>query len=170
MADPENRVTPGTPSYTGEPKRSSDERVEKSARTVEASAQAKQQAGQVKERAKAYAHHQSHEARRQATGIVEQQVERQKEMAADQVGGVAKAVHSMADQFDEQGQASWARYAHDLAGNVDEFSGTLRERDAATLISQTKALGRRRPALFVGGAVMAGILLSRFVKSSRTSG
>ncbi|MHB0775189.1 hypothetical protein ACW4DH_06095 [Halomonas sp. WWR20] len=96
--------------------------------------------------------------------------DRQKHVAAEQVGGFANAFHRMADQFDTQGQTACAHYSHALAGNIDHLSSALREQDVDTLVAQAKDLGRRRPALFVGGAFAAGVLLSRFMKSSRDYG
>ncbi|GAB2786162.1 hypothetical protein GCM10027040_10300 [Halomonas shantousis] len=176
MADSENRVTPGTPSSaqpsgesaptngTASRGGSAKDNTKDQAReqTAQAKEQAKQKASGAKEQAREYVRHQADEARHQATGLFD----RQKDMAADQVGNFATAFRSMADQFDEQGQASCARYVNTLAGNIDNLSGTLREQDVNTLMTQAKDFGRRRPALFLGGAVAAGVLLSRFLKSS----
>ncbi|MHB0775186.1 hypothetical protein [Halomonas sp. WWR20] len=175
MADPENRVTPGVASSTqpsahppGESSPSagssqgSDTKGKAKEQTADAKAQAKQTASRAKEQAREYAYRQADEARHQATGLFD----RQKGMAADQVSNFANAFHSMADQFDEQGQASCAQYTHTLANNIDQWSGTLRDQDIDTLMTQVKDFGRRRPALFLGGAVAAGVLLSRFMKSS----
>ena len=101
-------------------------------------------------------------ARRQAEGLLE----RQKDAAAEQARKVTTVLHKMADEFERQEQPYFSGCASELAKYSDTLTRTLKERDAATLWQQTRACGRQHPALFMGGAVAAGFLMSRFLRSS----
>jgi len=100
--------------------------------------------------------------RRQAEGLFE----RQKDAAAEQARKVTTVLHKMADEFERQEQPYFSGCATELAKCSDTFTRTLKERDAATLWQQTRTCGRQHPALFMGGAVAAGFLVSRFLRSS----
>ncbi len=71
--------------------------------------------------------------------------EQQKQAGADQIGGVARAVQGAAREI-EQKMPQAAGFIHD-AGSLNDFA-------------------RTQPAVFFGGAVLAGFALSRFLKSS----
>jgi hypothetical protein len=90
-----------------------------------------------------------------------------KKTTADEIGSVAKALHKTAQELHQQEHppmiTSYAEWAGDA---LERFSNTLRERDLNTLLRQTQDFARRQPGVFVGGAVVAGFLLARFLKSS----
>lgn len=92
-------------------------------------------------------------------------VETKKHAVADQVDGIAKALHKAADQLGEQQQGNLAHYAHNFADKLDNMVGTLHNKDINTLLRQTRDMARRQPGLFVGGAMIAGFLLIRFLTS-----
>lgn len=104
-------------------------------------------------------------ARQQAESLLD----RQKLAAADQAERVSTVLHKMADEFDKQQQPYFSGCVNELAKRSDAFSETLRERDLATLMEQTRSYSRQHPALFMGGAVAAGFMLSRFLRSSGES-
>jgi hypothetical protein len=56
-----------------------------------------------------------------------------------------------------------------LAGQLDRFSTTLRDREIGSLLEDAKQLAHRQPEMFVAGALAAGFVLGRFFKSSRQS-
>lgn len=105
-------------------------------------------------------------AREQAQGLLD----RQKAAAAEQAEKVSTVLHKMADEFEEQHQPYFSDCLHELAHRSDQVSRTLRERDLQSLVEQTRDYGRRHPALFLGGAVAAGFMLSRFLRSSAEHG
>jgi ElaB/YqjD/DUF883 family membrane-anchored ribosome-binding protein len=51
------------------------------------------------------------------------------------------------------------------AEQIDSLSGRLRDSDADKIISDAEDYVRQRPAFSIGGALAAGFLLARFVKS-----
>ncbi|MGR2738087.1 hypothetical protein ACUY1T_06505 [Billgrantia sp. Q4P2] len=114
--------------------------------------------------------HQAEEARdelREAARVqAESLLDRQKAAAADQAAKVTTVLHKMADEFERQEQPYFSGCVNELAKRSDAFSRHLRERDLETLMEQTRHYSRQHPALFMGGAIAAGFMLSRFMRSS----
>lgn len=123
----------------------------------EAKDQARQAAGEAKNQAQEIAS----EAREQAMRMADEK----KGVAADQVGGVAKALRSMGDRFKEQDQVSFADYTYKIADQAESFAGSLRDNDLNTIWRQAQECSRHRPMVYLGGAIAAGFFLSRFLKS-----
>lgn len=89
----------------------------------------------------------------------------QKEAGAEHVASFARAVDRAADEL-ERSSPELARYAHQAASSVDKLSDTLRQRSVRDLIDESNDFARREPALFFGAAVIAGMVISRFLRSS----
>ncbi|MGH9904058.1 MAG: hypothetical protein ACRD8U_00580, partial [Pyrinomonadaceae bacterium] len=62
--------------------------------------------------------------------------------------------------------SSVAMFARRAAEGLAGFSGSLRQRDVDSLLAQAQDFARRRPAVFLGGALATGFVLARFLKSS----
>lgn len=116
------------------------------------------------------------ELRDQTRRLTEQAKERaqsyaseRKEMAAKQVGGVAQALRSAADNLKQQDQP-YQQYAADYitraAESLDQFSNALRDRDFGSLASQARDMARQQPGLLIGGSAIAGFLVARFARAS----
>jgi hypothetical protein len=110
----------------------------------------------------------------QATDPVSQRVDQQKRQAAERLGGLAGALHEAGTKLEEKDQEGFGRYAHRAADQVDRASRYLREKNLRSFVRDTEVWARRHPDLFLGGSLVAGMLLARFLKSSaahqRTSG
>jgi hypothetical protein len=91
--------------------------------------------------------------------------EQQKKAGADQIGGVARAIHGAAHEI-EQEMPHAAGFIHDAAAKLEGAADSLRERSVDDLIRSLNNFARSQPATFFGGAVLAGFALSRFLKSS----
>jgi hypothetical protein len=88
-----------------------------------------------------------------------------KEAGASQIGGISRAVHGMADELGpEMPQA--ADYIHSAAERLDGVSRALREQSVEELLSSFTGFARRQPFTVFAGSVVAGLALSRFLKSS----
>ena len=92
-------------------------------------------------------------------------VQQQKVLGAEQIDGVARAVHSAGREFQDE-MPSVAQSVHDAAAKLEDASSSLREQSAEELIGAIRRFARNQPAAFFGGAVLAGFALSRFLKSS----
>ena len=89
----------------------------------------------------------------------------QKEAGADRLGEVAGAVHGAARTL-EAGMPQMASYVHGAAVQLEDAAQTLRHRSVDELIDGIGSFARAQPAVFFGGAMLAGFALTRFLKSS----
>jgi hypothetical protein len=92
-------------------------------------------------------------------------VERQKDLAVDQIGNVAHAAHHAARELETQ-MPQAASLIHDAATRLEDVASALQERSIDENVETIGKLARTRPLAFFGGAVLAGFALSRFLKSS----
>jgi len=91
--------------------------------------------------------------------------ERQKDAGAEQIGGVARAVHGAASELEKELPHA-ASYVHEAADRLERAAAELRERSLDDLFASLSQFARNQPATFFGSAVFAGFALSRFLKSS----
>jgi len=108
-----------------------------------------------------------------STGMVDRvrqtaadQLSAQKTRATEALGSVAAAIRQSSQPLRDNDQPMLADYAGKAAGQLEELSTRLRERDLTELMDDAKRFARRQPALFVGAAFAAGVLAARFLKSS----
>lgn len=101
-----------------------------------------------------------------AWGEAQSQFSKQSSFAADQTDKVSTVLHNMADEFDQQDQHTFSNYTNQLAGYSDALSEKLREKDLNYFVDEARNISRRQPALFMGGAIAAGFVLARFLRSS----
>ena len=131
--------------------------------------QARDAAGQAKEQVKdlaSQAKEQTVEMAHQATDQVSQIVDRQKQQAAERLGGLAGALHEAGKKLEEKDTEGFGRYAHRAADQVDRASRYLREKILQSFLRDGEVWARRHPDLFLGGSLIAGVLLARFLKNS----
>jgi hypothetical protein len=89
----------------------------------------------------------------------------QKDYAAGQITGVASAIGKVADEL-EGDQATTARYARDLATNLEKFGKTVEGKSVDDLMGMAQQFGRTQPLAFLGAAALAGFVASRFAMAS----
>ncbi|HET6654743.1 MAG TPA: hypothetical protein VFH57_00730 [Gammaproteobacteria bacterium] len=118
--------------------------------------------GDMKDQAREKTREMADEARRQASDTAE----RQKKAAADQAGGVASALRRTGEELGRQDQTYLADMANQFADSVDRMADQMRDQDIGTLLNRTQEFARRRPGVFLAGAVATGFVLTRFLKSS----
>ncbi|QKT03997.1 hypothetical protein HUS23_09300 [Ectothiorhodospiraceae bacterium 2226] len=103
------------------------------------------------------------QASQQARALVDEQ----KGVVAREVHGLADALHRTAQQLGEQEHRPLSSYVERAAQGLDHLAENLEGRSGESLLHQAQDYARRQPAMFIGGAVAAGLMLSRFLKSSR---
>lgn len=123
-------------------------------------------AGQVRDQAAAAVSDVAQPMKERARELAEEQ----KQAGADRLGGVARAVHHAADQLDKDLPPEASRYVHKAAEGIERVSSAMRERSVGELLDDLNDFARRQPAAFFGGAVLAGFVLTRFLKSSAETG
>lgn len=90
----------------------------------------------------------------------------QRDSAAEQTQKFTSVFYKMADEFDNQQQPYFSRQARKFADTADRFSNKLRDKDLKSICQEAQRYSRREPALFFGGAIAAGFLVTRFLRSS----
>jgi hypothetical protein len=91
--------------------------------------------------------------------------EDQKSQGAERLGGVARAVHSAASEI-ERDLPQAAGYIHEAADRLQRASSAVRNQSVEEIITAIDDFARRQPVAFFGGSVLAGFVLSRFLKST----
>lgn len=125
-----------------------------------AAAGIRDQAGRAADEAKGAASSIAEQARARLNDMLRQQ----KAAGADRIAGVAQAAHSAAVDLDKT-NPQMARLVRTAAENVDKIADDVRSRDIGQVFSSLADFGRKQPVAFFGGAVLAGFVLSRFLKS-----
>ena len=90
----------------------------------------------------------------------------QKNVAAERVGGVAHALRVASDELRDQGQPMVAEYSRHVAEGLESMAQSLSRRSVDDLVGGIEDFARQRPVAFIGGAMVAGFALARFMKSS----
>jgi hypothetical protein len=106
----------------------------------------------------------SEQARQRGRRIVDEQ----KHAAAGQLTAFANALHKAADELDREGHASAGQYAHWSADRLDSIAHGLDEQEPRSLFHQAEQFAREQPAMFIGGAVAAGLALAWALKPPGT--
>lgn len=58
------------------------------------------------------------------------------------------------------------KYSASLAGQIEQLAGYVDKKEFSEMVRDLEGFARRNPAVFIGGAFAAGLLLARFIKSS----
>ena len=88
------------------------------------------------------------------------------QVATKTIGDLAHAVRRAGEALASSDQHPGSRWAGKAAIGLEDLSGALSSRRPEELIDTVRSFGRRNPALFVGGAVVLGIALGRFLRSA----
>lgn len=150
--DPLNRPTDTGLEHTGGETETAKEKAE------HLSDRAKEKAGDLTRQAERAADDMRHRARSAATD--------QKNAAAGRMEGIAHALRTASDDLQNQGQPTIAEYSRHMAEGLESMAESLGRRDVDDLVGSVEDFARARPVAFLGGAVVAGFALARFMKSS----
>jgi len=94
-----------------------------------------------------------------------QVADEQKNAGADQMRCFANAVHGAARELESE-MPQIANFIHDTGSKIEQAATDIRGRNLNELLDKFTGFAREQPALVFGGAVLTGLLLSRFLKSS----
>jgi hypothetical protein len=121
----------------------------------------KQRASSEAERVRANLAEKAAPIKEQARGFAE----KQKQAGAEQIGGVARAVHGVAAGLENELPFA-APYVREAAAKLESASDALKQKSVDDLAKSIGDFARAQPVAFLGGAVLAGFVLARFLKSS----
>ena len=93
----------------------------------------------------------------------------QKDAGAEQLQTAGRAVHGAAREL-EDAMPQIAGYVHDIGQQLEKFASEIRNGSIDDLMGKLATLSKDQPALVFGGALFAGLALTRFLKSSASSG
>jgi hypothetical protein len=116
-------------------------------KTVELKRQAKETAEDLRDRARSMA-------------------DQQKDAAVGRVEGIAHALRTASDELRDQGQPMVAEYSRYAAEGLENMARSLDRRQVGDFVNSIEQFARERPGVFLGGAMVAGFALARFMKSS----
>lgn len=85
----------------------------------------------------------------------------------NQVSAVAQAINSAADQLQQQDQSGLAQRVKQYVQKAENASEYLKDKSPRELKEDLDGLARNKPAWFLGGAFLVGVLGARFLKSSK---
>jgi hypothetical protein len=91
--------------------------------------------------------------------------EEQKEQGAERIDAFGRVVHGVAEELGKEIPQA-AGYIHSAADRLQDASARLREGSVDDLVARLQHLARKQPAATFAGSVLAGLALSRFLKSS----
>lgn len=79
---------------------------------------------------------------------------------------LGKALHTAAGELHEH-QDYFAGIVDTFADKVDELSHFVQEREPGDIVHSVKTFARRNPYFTIGGMFVAGLAVSRFLKTGR---
>lgn len=127
------------------------------------------EAGNVAGTAKEQAANVAGEAKSQARDLLRQTQRELREQAATQQQRVASGLHTVSGQLGDMASSAEPGVASDVVRQVADRAGGvatwLDGRDPGSLLTELTSFARRRPGLFIGGAVVAGVLVGRLTRA-----
>jgi hypothetical protein len=93
-------------------------------------------------------------------------IDQQKDTAIGGIEGVAHALRSASDDLREQGQPLAAECSRQAADGLESLANWVSRRKIDDVTGGVEDFARQRPVAFIGGAMVAGFALARFMKSS----
>ena len=95
-----------------------------------------------------------------------EEVDRRKAAVTGALGDFADAIRLAGDQLGEKDQALAARMVSQAASGLETLSRTVSEKRPEEMLRAVRDFGRANPTAFLAGAVLAGLALGRFARSS----
>lgn len=130
--------------------------------TTSRSSQAKElidQAGQtLKAEAQSFAHAAQERVRTEA--------QKGTQAATKTLGDFANAIRRAGDDLEQHDQSPASRIVRHAADGLESLSRNLADKEPGDLLNAVRDFGRKNPAAFIGGAVLAGLALGRFARAS----
>ena len=125
-----------------------------------------EQARAVTEQAKDIAE----QVQEKATQKVESGLTKGKSQVAESLHALNQSLLISGQQLRDRNQQNVSRYVDQLANKVERAASYLQNTDITEIVDRTEDFARRRPAVFLGGAFVLGLIGARFFKSSRRQG
>jgi hypothetical protein len=90
--------------------------------------------------------------------------------AGKTLGDFATAIRRAGDELASADQSPASRLVGHAAEGLEGLSRNLADKDPGELLNAVRDFGRKNPVAFIGGALLVGVALGRFVRASDTAG
>jgi hypothetical protein len=127
--------------------------------------QAKQLAGQAGQALKSEAQTFAQTAQERARA----EAQKRTEAATQTLHTFANAIRSAGDELGQADQSPAARLVRQAADGLEGLATNLAGKQPEDLLNDVRDFGRRSPIAFIGGAVLIGVALGRFVRASEAA-
>lgn len=105
-------------------------------------------------------------ALQKAEGEAREFADQQRAVAAEKVSAIARALRAGARELAQADQPEFADYSKQAAAGIDDLADWIAHKPLQEVWREAEAYARRQPMIAFGGALTAGFLLARFLKSS----
>lgn len=119
--------------------------------------------GEIKEKMREAGMRYKDESKEKARAIASEK----KEGAAGYIENLSEALHGASQNLKDREMGDFAGYLDRLAVKTDNLSAYLRDSDTGKIARDAEDFIRKNPVLVLGGAVMAGFIFSRLIKSGK---
>ncbi|WEX73925.1 nutrient deprivation-induced protein [Sinorhizobium numidicum] len=102
----------------------------------------------------------------QAKTAVKRAAKDEKNLAARQLSGIAKAIEKVGTELEQSDQQDLGRYARQIGNSLQRFAQDVEHRELGEIAAMAEDFGRRQPLAFLGIAAIAGLAASRFLTAS----
>ena len=129
-------------------------------------ARAKEEAARLSSEAARQAKAQARSLGEEAKERAARYAEGGKEAVTEHLDAFAQAIRKAGEELSERDQTMAAQVVRQAARGLEGLSRSVGGTTFEDVIDSVRRFGRSHPAAFVGGAVLAGLALGRFVRSS----
>jgi hypothetical protein len=137
----------------------------------------REQATRSREHAQQAIHEGTEQAKQQLGAIGEQLrergehvVEEQRHMAAEKLHHCGAALRQAGQKLHEDNDHTIAGYCDTMARQLDKAADYVESHDIRACARDIQDLARRQPELVIGGALLAGLVIARFLKAASDTG
>jgi hypothetical protein len=95
-----------------------------------------------------------------------EQVEQKKETAGETLSQFASAIRTAGDELAKNDQSMAGHMVKKAADGLESFTRSISDKRPEELVEAVRDFGRRNPGAFVAGALLAGLAVGRFLRSS----
>ena len=96
----------------------------------------------------------------------EEKFVRGRDQLSDRVDDAASAVDHAAEDLRQRGEPQMADWIQRGAEELQHLAESIRRQDIETLTRRSSRMASQSPALYLGGTVIAGVLLGRLLRSA----
>lgn len=101
-----------------------------------------------------------------ATQALEETAEGAQQDVAASLKALGGALRAASEYLAENDQQTESKFALEASGGLDRLSSSLKNKPLRDVLGELQSFGRQNPGTLLAGSVLAGVALSRFVKSS----